>query len=411
MTIDPEELKKRRAQRKRKRLLFWLRLGAAALVLIASFVTVWLITRPKKPSEAELNDPANQTVIRLAAAGDLNVSQAVVAAGGDQYDYTAMLMDVLPLLGQADITALNFEGTLSGEPYGEDRAAPQQLMTALSRAGVDYIQLANSYSVYHGMEGLAKTLQGVRSAGIEPLGAYATSREAKEQKGYSIRTVQGIKIAFVAFTKGMDGMVEPKGYEGCVNVLYEDYATDYQKVNNLGIEKILSAVEKEAPDITVAFVHWGSEFNDTISPSQEKICKLLQEGGVDVVIGTHSHYVQRMDFDRETGTFVAWSLGDFLGDSKREDPKHKQAASEYSVVLELEITKNAVTGQTKVTGYSYTPIFTVEEEGKPVRVVRIREAIAGFDQGYIDKVEQTTYDAMTKALVRIEERIHPKKKK
>ena len=405
MSLDPEELKKRRAQRKKKKLLFWLRIGGAALVLAACAVTIWLLARPKKPSESEINDPANQTVIRLAAAGDLNVTQTVVEAGGLNYDYTAMLMDVLPLLGDADITALNFEGNLYGEPYGTDRSAPQSLMTALKRAGVDYIQLANSYSIYHGMDGLAKTLQGIRAAGMEPLGAYATSQEAKEQKGYTIRTVEGIRIAFVAFTKGMDGMALPAGNEGCVNVLYKDYATDYQQVDKEGIDQILTAIEKEKPEITVAFVHWGSEFNDTISSSQEKVCQLLQAGGVDVVLGTHSHYVQRMDHDQEKGTFVAWSLGDFLGDAKR-------AGSEYSVVLELEITKNAVTGQTKVTGYSYTPIFTVNEEGKPLRVVRIQEAMTGYKQGYIDQVEEDTYHAMEYALERIKARIHaPKEEK
>ena len=405
MSLDPEELKKRRAQRKKKKLLLWLRIGVAALVLAACAVTIWLLARPKKPSESEINDPANQTVIRLAAAGDLNVTQTVVEAGGLNYDYTALLMDVLPLLGDADITALNFEGNLYGEPYGTDRSAPQSLMTALKRAGVDYIQLANSYSIYHGMDGLAKTLQGIRAAGMEPLGAYATSQEAKEQKGYTIRTVEGIRIAFVAFTKGMDGMALPAGNEGCVNVLYKDYATDYQEVDKEGINKILSAIEKDEPDITVAFVHWGSEFNDTISSSQEKVCQLLQAGGVDVVLGTHSHYVQRMDHDQEKGTFVAWSLGDFLGDAKR-------AGSEYSVVLELEITKNAVTGQTKVTDYSYTPIFTVNEEGKPLRVVRIQEAMTGYKQGYIDKVEEATYNAMEYALERIKARIHaPKEEK
>lgn len=402
MSFDPEELKKRRAQRKKKKLLLWLRLGIAVLVLIACALTIWLLTKPKKPSESEINDPANQTVIRLAAAGDLNVTETVVAAGGAGYDYTAMLMDVLPLLGEADITALNFEGNLYGEPYGADRSAPQSLMTALKRVGVDYIQLANSYSIYHGMDGLSRTLQGIRSAGMEPLGAYATSQEAKTQKGYTIRTVQGVKVALVAFTKGMDGMALPAGNEGCVNVLYKDYATDYQQVDKEGINKILSAVEKEEPDITVAFVHWGSEFNDTISASQKKVCDILQAGGVDVVLGTHSHYVQRMDFDPEKGTFVAWSLGDFLGDAKR-------AGSEYSVVLELEITKNAATGQTKVTGYSYTPIFTVNEEGKPLRVVRIKEAMAGYKQGYIDKVEEATYNAMEYALGRIEARIHAPK--
>jgi len=326
------------------------------------------------------------------------VTETVVASGGLSYDYTDALMDVLPLLSNADISALNFEGNLYGEPYGIDRSAPQSLMTALERAGVDILQLANSYSIYRGMDGLAKTIDGIRLAGMEPLGAYATRQEAQARKGYSIRTVEGVKIAFVAFTKGMDGMALPAGNEGCVNVLYSDYSTDYQVVNTNGINAILTAIEKEKPDITVAFLHWGSEFNDTISPSQEKIRELMEQGGVDVILGTHSHYVQKMEHDPKTGQFVAWSLGDFWGDASR-------AGSEYSIVLDLEITKDNKTGDTRVTNFSYTPIFTVNEKEKPLRVVRIREAMTAYEQGYIDRVSEETYNAMKYALERIEARI------
>jgi len=145
-------------------------------------------------------------------------------------------------------------------------------------------------------------------------------------------------------------------------------------------------------------VHWGSEFNNTISESQERIRKLMQEKGVDAIIGTHSHYVQKMQFDPEAGTFVAYSMGDFLGDAQR-------AGSEYSVILELEITKDNATGETKITGYDYVPIFTVAEEGKPLRVVRIREAMKAYEDGFIDRISKETYDAMAYALERIEARI------
>ena len=405
MAIDPEEFKKRReARKKKKNKKLFLRLAIAGAVLLLCGLLIWfLATREKAPAQ----DPAlaaDRTVIHLAAAGDLNVTEAVVNAGGPNYDYTQALMDVLPLLAEADITALNFEGNLYGEPYGTDRSAPQSLMTALERAGVDLLQLANSYSIYHGMDGLAKTINGIRKAGMEPLGAYADRHEAQVKKGYTIRNVKGIKMAFVAFTKGMDGMALPAGNEGCVNVLYSDYATDYQTVDTEGINTILSAIKKEKPDITVAFLHWGSEFNDTISSSQEKICQLMQEGGVDVVLGTHSHYVQKMTLDPQTGRFVAWSLGDFMGDANR-------AGSEYSVVLDLEITKNNETGDTRVTGFSYTPIFTVNEADKPLRLVRIKEAMTAYDLGCMDVISESTYNAMKYALDRIEIRIHGPKEK
>ena len=423
MAIDPEELKQRRAQRQQQRQKQQrgavVKLVVAGVVLVLCGVLIFSIAgkRDEKPtggdnqtaaSDGQTQETAGteetlpaQTVIHMAAAGDLNVSESVVASGGMEYSYTNTLMDVAHLLADADVTALNFEGNLYGAPYGTDRSAPQTLAEALANAGVDMVQLANSYSIYKGMEGLRETINGIRLAGMEPLGVYASAKDAQAGKGYTICNVRGVKIAFVAFTKGMDGMALPPGNEGCVNVLYTDYSTDYQQVDTEGISKVLDAAAKESPDLTVALLHWGSEFNNTISESQKDICKLMQEKGVDAIIGTHSHYVQKIEFDRDAGTFVAYSLGDFLGDAQR-------AGSEYSVVLNLEITKDNTTGQTKITNYNYVPIFAVTEEGKPLRVVRIREAMKAYEDGYIDRISQESYNAMKYALERIEARVNGK---
>ena len=155
-------------------------------------------------------------------------------------------------------------------------------------------------------------------------------------------------------------------------------------------------MEAEKPDLTVAMLHWGSEYNDTISDSQESVVSILQGKGVDAIIGTHPHYVQQMTYDPETGFFVAYSLGDFISDGTR-------AGTEYSVVLNLEITKSG--SSAKITGYSYTPIFTVAEKGKPLRCVRISETMAAYDSNYIKRISESTYNAMAYALTRIEERV------
>lgn len=417
MALDPEEFKKRRAAREQQRqrqqhsMIVRLVIAGIVLALCAVLIITLVLSAANNSDEpqstpsalqtegsaAEATEPV-ETVIHLAAAGDLNITDAVVNSGGADYSYTNTFLDVAHILADADIATVNLEGNLCGPPYGTDRSAPQTMAQALSDAGVDLVQLANSYSIYRGMDGLKDTVNGIRLAGMEPVGAYADPGEAKASKGYTIRTVQGIKIAFVAFTKGMDGMALPAGNEGCVNVLYTDYATDYQNIDTEGISRILDAVAKEKPDLTVALLHWGSEFNNTVSGSQEDICKLLQAKGVDAIIGTHSHYVQKMDFNEEAGSFVAYSLGDFLGDAQR-------AGSEYSVILDLEITKNNESGDTRITGYSYTPIFTMAEEGRPLKVLRIQEAMRAFEDGYIDRVSQESYDAMKYALERIEARV------
>ena len=401
MALDSEQFRQRRAARawqrqqkadkakKRRKIALICILGLAACLIL-----IWILSllgddsekKPAAPTEADL------TVIHLAAGGDLNITEKT----GTIPDYTAALLDVAPLLANADLAALNFEGGLYGEPYGVDASAPTALPQALKSAGLDVVQLANSYTIYQGTSGLTSTINGMHNAGLITTGAWATPNAAQQAQGYTICTVKGVKVAFVSFTKGMDGMALPASSAGCVNLLYKDYSTSYQQVNTEGITQVLQAAAAAQPDVTIALLHWGSEFNDTISSSQERIVSLMQQNGVDAIIGTHSHYVQQMTYDALTGNFVAYSLGDFMGDADR-------AGSEYSVILDLEITKNNTTGATKITGFSYTPIFTVTDGDSP-KVVRIASAMAAYENGYIDKVSQPTYEAMKYALERIEAR-------
>ena len=413
MNLDMEELNKRRVERhlrrqqmnakkKRKKTIA---LIVSCLLLVALGAGVFFLLRMEEKEETQRehvtqsNDVAAEdaTVIHLVAAGDVNVSDAVVASGGADYDYTDTFLDVAHLLAEGDITVVNLEGNLCGSPYGStSHSAPQSLADALGRSGVDLVQLANSYSINQGISGLQATIQSVKDAGMEPLGVYADERAYKAGKGYTIRDVEGVKIAFVAFTKGMDGMTLPQGSEHCVNVLYADYDSTYQNIDSKTINGVLDAVEAEKPDLTVAMLHWGSEYNDTISKTQKSIVSLLQDRGVDAIIGTHPHYVQQMEYDPDTGSFVAYSLGDLISDGNL-------SGTEYSVILNLEITKSA--GSTKITGYTYTPIFTVAERGKTLRSVRIAETMEAYDRNYLKRVSDGTYNAMIYALQRIEARI------
>ena len=344
-----------------------------------------------QPSETQLSDT---TVIHFTAAGDVSVTDKTAVL-----NFEEALQDVLPALCGADLTAVNFEGNLVGAPYGaESASAPQTLMETLRNAGVDLIQMANSRSIFNGLSGLNTTLHNIRAAGLEPVGAWATNEEAKDSGGYTIREVNGVRIAIVAFTKGMDSMALPAGSENCVNVLYEDYATVWQEVDTAGITRILNNVAKEKPDITIALVHWGSEYRDQISSTQKTIKNLMLESGVDAIIGTHPHYVQAMEFDEENGTFVAYSLGDLLGDGET-------AGTEYGVILDLEITKDHISGETKITGYTYTPIFNARQEGREIRILRLEEAIQAYEAGYMYRVTEDLYQDMLYARTRVQERV------
>ena len=423
MRREKREAQRRKQQAEAKRLRITLILAAVVLVLCtagivlltgrsdSSQTTVAAETRPtQKPTQA--TEPATRaqkstkTTIHIKAAGDLNVTNTVinagVAVGG--YNYTRAFMDVASTLSDADLTVLNLEGNICGEPYGSDTtSAPRELLDGLRNAGVDLIQMANSCTINNGLIGLTSTLQTIRAAGLEPVGAFASESEFQQSKGYTITEAQGVKVAFVAFTKGLGGRGLPAGNDNLVNILYEDYASTYDKIDRTRITSVLKAVEAEKPDITIALLHWGSEYNDDISDTQKSIVNLMKKQGVDVIIGTHPHTVQAIEYDELAGTLVAYSLGDFFGDASR-------GGTNYSIILDLEITKDSSTGTTKVTNYSYTPIYTVSEAESADgyrRVVRIDKTVEAWEENYLDKVSQSAKESMVYALDRIEARINP----
>ena len=378
----------------------WVLLGAGGAAILAVAAVVLLGGRSEVTGFGE-----NTTTISLVAGGDLNVTDNTVASGktGSGYDYTRPFLDVAEIFAGADGALLNFEGNFYGEPYGSATvSAPLAMAQTLKAMGVDFLQVANSCTVKNGMLGLKQTLNSIRQTGMEPLGAYESNSDAARQQGFVLRDIGGVRVALVAFTKGMDGMGLPAGSEKCVNLLYTDYTSTYQKIDTEGIARVLEAVEKAKPDITIALLHWGSEGNNSISPSQKKIVKQMLSLGVDAIIGTHSHQVQSVVYDEENHTLVAYSLGDFYGDGTI-------SASYYSILLGLEITKDLDTGYTAITGWNYTPLYTLspDRDGAPMQVLQIPRALELYENNHISSVSPQTYENMKAALAQIEKRIQP----
>ncbi len=415
--------RRRQVQRERRRLL--LRLTGVGIIALAVGIMIFMVQRnagdpslqstpettvppqtqqTEPPSETEPTELPEFSTIHIAAVGDLNITDTVLQQNltEDGYDFSQAFLDVAPVLSQADLTLLNFEGNLTGAPYGGTRrSAPQEMAQALADIGVDVVQTANSASILDGVLGLKATKDAFASVGIETVGTFRDSADFRSSKGYTIVEVEGFRVALVAFTKGMDNMGLPEGSEDCVNLLYTDYTTDYKSIDTDGINSILRSIAEDQPDITIAMVHWGSEYNESISDTQTRIRNLMLSGGVDIILGTHPHLVQTIEFDETAGTLAAFSLGDFYGDAS-------QAGSNYSLILDIEVQRDNLTGEVKVAGYTYTPIYTLtptQSSAGGHRVVRIKEAMARYESNYLGCITEDTYDSMAYALTRLEQRI------
>lgn len=386
--------RKKRVVHRRRIQPIWLITAAVALLL------VWAVVQYRQDMAAPpATQPPTEAVaavgdtITIAAAGDINISQPLMdqALQSDgSYDFSSQFVGVASLLSNADLTVVDLETNFCGAPYdAQQHNTPESLLSALAQAGVDLVQTANTASIYNGVAGLESTLAAVEAAGLTPVGTFASSQQGEPK--YTIVRTQGFRVAFVAFTKGVGNLRLPQGAEDCVNLLYTDYSTTYQQVDEEGIRQVLDAVAAEEPDITIALLHWGSEYDREISQTQRQIQSIMLEGGVDVILGAHSHLVGEVETGQDGLT--AFSLGNLLS-------VDSQSGTNQGVVLRLEFTMEEEGA--KLTSWQYDPVYL-----SGTTLVNTNDAIALYESGYVDRVSQELYELLCRSRDQIAELIQP----
>ncbi len=388
--------------------------GRGSLVLMAAIVLLVLLLFVLHRFYSKTEAPASSNTATLTAVGDISLTKEVLSAAqtADGYDFSTCFTQVLEPIAAADIAIGNLEGIIgAGEDYDADtHTYPAQLLTALKNCGFDYLLTANTYSVQDGMSGLIRTKQAVEQAGMQALGTYATQEERMENNGVLIQDVNGIRFAFIGFTKGVNNVRLPAGAEYSVNLLYEDYDTNYSQIDKEALAQAVAAAREQKPDVIVAMLHWGSEHMSEATDSQKQIADYLLGQGVDVILGSHSHVVGPMEGTDPTGEeagnyFVAYSLGDFFSASTEE----KELGG---CILQLSFTKES-SGKVSLTA-SYLPTFTIASGGWGTHdygVYNSRSAIALYESQYYQRIPESLYTKLLASVEAIEAQISPEKGK
>ena len=253
--------------------------------------------------------------VKLAAIGDILVSGSVYrdAHKKDGYDFTSMFEEVKPFLSAADLAIANQETMLGGTELGLSEYprfnSPKEMGTALQKAGIDVMTLANNHTLDRGEKAILNTLDHLDKLGVINVGA---NRSAEDQA--RVRTVEknGITFSFLAYTYGTNGIPLPKDKPYLVNLI------DKEKMKK-DIEKA-----KELSDVIVVSLHFGNEYERMPNQTQKELAQFLADQGVQIVIGHHPHVLQPVSWltgANGNQTFVAWSLGNFISG---QDGKYKE---------------------------------------------------------------------------------------
>ena len=349
--------------------------------------------------EEDNDETPTDVTFTLSAIGDImcHNTQYNDAYNEDtnSYDFSYVFEDISLYTKTADICVGNLETTFAGEDVGYSSYptfnTPDSLAYELKDIGVDVLSTAGNHALDKGFDGLSRTIDVLNDADIAHLGTYKT---AEEQNKPLIKYVKGIKLAFVNFTYGTNGISIPSDKQFCVNLIDEDF-----------IKTQIEIAKNESPDIIVACMHWGNEYKTSQNSSQEELADFLFQNGVDIILGTHPHVLEPMEkrtVTLEDGStkdgFVIYSLGNFIADQNAEYTRN-------SIILNLDITKH-VDGAISIDNYEYVPIYmykdTKNKSKQKMKLIDINKAIYNYEN-YIDSsISEDFYNQLKEELSKIQ---------
>lgn len=310
------------------------------------------------------------------------------------YDFMPAFVNVEKHIKKADIAIGNLETTFTGSEVGYSGYptfnSPEELGIALKNIGVDILSTANNHSMDKGTKGVISTLDKLDKIEINHTG---TNRSKEEQDKILVKDVNGIKIAFIAFTYGTNGIRIPEGKEYLVNLIDKDL-----------IKEQIDLAKKQNPDIICASMHWGVEYSQKQSKYQEEMADFLFQNGVDIIIGNHAHVIEPMEkrtITLEDGTqkdvFVVYALGNFISGQIQEHTKS-------TVILDMNITKKGETGKISIDSVDYVPVYCYDRgKGEQNRYILldVREEMQGYEDGK-GNISQYLYNILKKELANTE---------
>ena len=290
----------------------------AAILVVSTLAVSGKIAKNKdagSPTATQTQTQVTETTksrdskVTIVAVGDNLIHNTLIDAGeqGDgSRDYNSFYEEISPYIKSADIAVINQETMLGGSSFKYDGYphfnTPWEVGDAAINAGFDIFTCATNHTMDIGTAGIEKELEYFsKHPEVVHIGTNASEEEYNEITYYE---KNGIKFALLNYTYGTNGISVPENKYYCVNLLKKDK-----------VKTDIATARKNA-DVVIVFPHWGTENSHDTNEQQKEYNKIFSDLGVDIVIGTHPHVLQPVEWieNEETGKkmLVYYSIGNFI---------------------------------------------------------------------------------------------------
>ena len=337
-------------------------------------------------------------VINIVSTGDILCETGILEDAYNEetgaYEFSQMFTDVKQYIENADLTVSSLETNfVEGEKYSGrlQYNAPLTLLETMKDLGIDIINTANNHSLDYGFKSIESTINKIQEAGLENVGTYKNEEDSTK---ILIKEVKGIKIAFLAYTYGITS--NPK------NLQEAPYS-----LNLIQKEKMAADIKKskdQGADFTFVLMHWGDVESSVQNNEQKELADFLFQNGADFIFGTHPASIQPMEVRENSqgkNIFIAYSTGNLISSREYEN-------SNIEMILNIEITKDAETGETRLSKVTYTPVYLLDR-GKNAedryKLLDVKTEIENYENRSQKNISQEEYEKCLQALIDIDKLI------
>lgn len=238
----------------------------------------------------------------IVMVGDAVIHNGIyldASLGNSNYDFKSMFSYISEIIKNYDLRYYNQETIIGGKNLGLSNYprfnSPDEIGSDLVYTGFNMVSLATNHSLDKGETGILYSNKFWKNQNVITAGTYSSN---EERENIPVHEKNGIKFAFLSYTTSTNGLSVPSGKDYLINVY------DKEKV-----KKDIDSI-KDKVDVIITAMHWGSEYTFTPTDEQKEIAHYLSSLGVNLIIGTHPHVIQPVDYVGDT--LVIYSLGNFI---------------------------------------------------------------------------------------------------
>ena len=306
--------------------------------------TVKLVTEHKQGKKTAVTSNVKLTFTGDIMCHSYQYNEAYDPSTG-QYDFMHNFADMKKYFEKADFVIGNLETVFAGADVGISDYpcfnSPDSFADAIKDAGFDLLTTANNHCMDKRMPGTLRTLDILDGLDIDHVGTY---RSAEARNEIYIKEINGMKIAFLSYTYGTNGIRVPE--EWLVNLMDEELIkNDIKRAKELG------------PDIIIVMPHMGNEYEEYVRDVFKNWAHMMLDAGADIVVASHPHILQPMETvelaneDGSTRTgFIMYSMGNFIS-SQTTPPRNA------SILLNIELEQTG-NDDAFIKQVSFVPIWT-----------------------------------------------------